>query len=133
MTVPLLKVLVVDDDPSNVELLRMRLQTLECETLVARTPTEGLQVASEAQPDLILLDLRLGYDALGGLDLLQQLRDADGTSKIPVFIHSIFVANRGDLPDAEALSDGFLLKPFKFEDLKRIIAGFRRAPVTQAS
>lgn len=125
MTAPDLKVLVVEDDPANVELLRTRLGTLGCETLVARTADEGLQLANEAQPDLILLDLRLGYDLDGGLGLLTRLREEDGTCRIPVVIHSIYVANRGDMPSAEALSDGILLKPFKFGDLKRIIEAFR--------
>ena len=58
---------------------------------------------------------------------LHQLRADDRTTHIPVFIHSIFVARRGDLPEAEALADGFLLKPFKLDDLRQIIQGFMAA------
>jgi len=122
-----MKVLIVEDDPANVELLRTRLRTLGCETLVAKTAEEGLRLANEEQPALVLLDLRLGYDLSGGLWLLAKLREEDGTSKIPVVIHSIYIANKGDLPSAESLSDGFLLKPFKYEDLRRIIESFRAA------
>jgi two-component system KDP operon response regulator KdpE len=128
MTEPRLKVLVVEDDPSNVELLVTRLRTLECDALVAKTAEDGLRLAESEHPSLILLDLRLGTDMSGGVRLLTQLREADGTCKIPVFIHSIYVANKGDVPSAEAMSDGVLLKPFKFDALKRIIESFRPAP-----
>lgn len=120
-----MKVLVVEDDLYNLELLCTRLSHLDCETLVARTAAAGLELARTDRPALILLDLRLGSDLAGGLDLLTQLREDPQTEHIPVFIHSIFVANRGDLPSAERMASGYLLKPFKFEDLRRIVEAFR--------
>ena len=120
-----MKVLVVEDDPTAADLLRTRLRNLDCQALLAADADEGLQLALDEAPDLILLDLKLDHDTVSGLGLLQRLRADARTAHVPVFIHSIFMAHRGDVPEAEALADGHLLKPFKFEDLRKIVAGFR--------
>jgi DNA-binding response OmpR family regulator len=122
-----MKVLVVEDDPTAADLLRTRLRNLECEPLLAVDADEGLAIALAEAPDLVLLDLKLDHDRLSGLALLQRLRADERTAHLPVFIHSSFMARRGDVPEAEALADGHLLKPFKFDDLRKIVAGFRAA------
>lgn len=120
-----MKVLVVEDDPTAADLLRTRLRNLDCETFLAVDGDEGMAIALAEQPDLVLLDLKLDHDTRSGVDLLHRLRAEPRTAGLPVFIHSIFMANRGDVPEAEALANGYLLKPFKFDDLRKIIAGFR--------
>jgi twitching motility two-component system response regulator PilH len=122
-----MQVLVVEDDPTAADLMRTRLRNLGCQPLIALDAEDGMRVAIAERPALILLDLKLNENVTSGLDLLHQLRADERTAHIPVFIHSIFVARRGDLPEAEALADGFLLKPFKLDDLRQIIQGFMAA------
>ena len=122
-----LTVLVVEDDPTAADLLRTRLRNLGCSALVAATPEEAFELAVSEAPAFALLDLKLDDDVASGLDLLRRLRCDGRTAELPVFIHSIFMANQGDVPEAEALADGYLLKPFKFEDLRRIVNGFLAA------
>lgn len=121
-----IRVVVVEDHPANLELLRTRLEALDCQMLAARTADEGFALVLAEKPDLVLLDLRLGEELVSGVDLLARLRADERTQATPVFIHSIYVARHGDMPNAEAMANGILLKPFKFEDLKKIIEGFRK-------
>lgn len=120
-----MKVLIVDDEATNVELLSTRLKNLDCQTIVALNVDDALRLAIEQRPDLVLLDLKLGHTVAHGVELLARLRSEPETAGIPVIIHSIYMARPGDMPEAEALADGYLLKPFKFKDLKNIIASFR--------
>lgn len=120
-----MKVLIIEDDASNVDLLSTRLRNLDCQVLVAVNLENAMRLAVDEAPDLILLDLKLGHTLTTGTQLLMDLRMTPETAHIPVIIHSIYLAREGDLPEAEAMANGHLLKPFKFDDLKKIIAGFQ--------
>ncbi|MNS53947.1 response regulator PleD [compost metagenome] len=120
-----MKVLIIEDDASNVDLLSTRLRNLDCQVLVAVNLENAMRLAVDEVPDLILLDLKLGHTLTTGTQLLVDLRMTPETAHIPVIIHSIYLAREGDLPEAEAMANGHLLKPFKFDDLKKIIAGFQ--------
>lgn len=120
-----MKVLIIEDDASNVDLLSTRLRNLDCQVLVAVNLDDAMRLAVNEAPDLILLDLKLGHTLTSGTELLLELRMTPETAHIPVIIHSIYLAREGDMPEAEALANGHLLKPFKFDDLKKIIAGFQ--------
>jgi DNA-binding response OmpR family regulator len=119
-----MNVLVVEDDPTAADLLRTRLRNLGCHALVAADADMGMALALDGAPALILLDLKLDDTIASGLGLLRRLREDARTAHIPVFIHSIYMARTGDMPEAEALATGHLLKPFKFDDLRKIIQGF---------
>jgi DNA-binding response OmpR family regulator len=122
-----LKVLVVEDNPTSADLLKTRLKNLGCAALVATTPEEAFELAVAESPTFALLDLKLDDDVRSGVDLLHTLRNDARTADLPVFIHSIFMAHRGDVPEAEAMANGYLLKPFKFDDLRAIVDGFKVA------
>lgn len=79
-------ILVIDDDQGQVDALTFRLNQQGYRTFAAESGRYGLEVASEQQPDLILLDLRLP-DA-NGFDVCQQLSDRPETCFIPVIIVS---------------------------------------------
>jgi CheY-like chemotaxis protein len=120
-----MKVLIIEDDAANADLLSTRLKNLDCQVLVAADVADAWRLATQGLPDLILLDLKLGHTISSGTELLADLRTNPVTAHIPVIIHSIYLERPGDLPQAEAMANGHLLKPFKFEDLKAIIAGFQ--------
>jgi DNA-binding response OmpR family regulator len=79
-------VLVVDDDEQLTAVLSERLKRQGFDALAARRGSEGLALAREARPDLIVLDLRLP-DA-DGLAVCQELADDPATCTIPVIILS---------------------------------------------
>ncbi len=92
------RVLVVDDEPANVELLVRRLEALGCDTYRAANGEEALGIAARELPDLILLDIMM--PGIDGYDTCRRLKMNDLTAPIPV----IFATAR---TDAEDLQKGF--------------------------
>lgn len=84
--------LLVDDEPTNLHVLRQILQE-DYRLLFARDGQRALQLASEEQPQLILLDVMM--PGLTGLQVCQQLKQNPQTRTIPV----IFVSALGDVED----------------------------------
>ncbi len=102
-------ILIVEDNDKNLKLARDVLQYRGFRTLEAMTAAEGITLAVEHQPDLVLMDIQLP-DA-DGADALQQLRADAATRAIPVvaFTASVMEADRQRL--AAAGFDGYLAKP----------------------
>ncbi|MFL5403972.1 MAG: response regulator [Gemmatimonadales bacterium] len=75
-------ILVIEDNPMNLELVRDVLITAGMKVVDAPNGQEGLKAASQLQPDLILLDIRL--PGLDGFAVLERLRSAPATASIPV-------------------------------------------------
>jgi len=92
------RVLVVDDEPANVELLVRRLESLGADSLRATNGEDALVVAERELPDLILLDVMM--PGIDGYDTCRRLKVNDRTAPIPV----IFVTAKDRADD---LSKGF--------------------------
>lgn len=92
------RILVVDDEPVNVELLARRLEALGGEPLRATNGEECLQIAAREMPDLILLDVMM--PGIGGFETCRKLKINDKTAPIPVIFATA-------LTDAADLSKGF--------------------------
>jgi CheY-like chemotaxis protein len=75
-------ILVIEDNPLNLELVRDLLITAGMKVLEARTAREGLTAAAELKPSLILLDIRL--PGMDGYAALQHLKADPATASIPV-------------------------------------------------
>ena len=75
-------ILIVEDDANSRKLLRDVLGIVGYETLEAETAEEGIRLAMERLPALILMDIRL--PGISGIEALRQLRDDALTRKIPV-------------------------------------------------
>jgi CheY-like chemotaxis protein len=119
--------LVVENNPMAVELLSMRLQTLECDVVSTADPARVVTLALQHRPDFILLDLSLGTgDAIAGVEVLYALRNSEAAA-IPTIIHSVFVNKAADAPLLVEQSDGILPKPFQFVDLQRLVASIRES------
>lgn len=116
-----MRVLVIEDDATSQELLKLRLEALDCDVVLAETAEDGLALASSAEPDLIITDLKLDGLLNKGVTVVDTLRADPKTSHIPLIVHSIFVSHPADMPEALPKADGYLLKPFKFQDLKSVL------------
>jgi CheY-like chemotaxis protein len=75
-------ILVVEDNPMNLELVRDVLTSASMKVVEAHTAQEGLTAASEIKPDLILLDIRL--PGMDGYAMLERLKGNSLTASIPV-------------------------------------------------
>ena len=113
------KVLVVDDDALQLEVLEYRLNQLGFDVIKLTEGQTVIQTAKNLRPDLILLDIQLPDS--DGLDLCQRLSDQASTSEIPVIILS--GCDRNDVVRAARSSGSrfFLRKPYDPNALQLII------------
>ncbi|HEV3363277.1 MAG TPA: response regulator [Acidimicrobiia bacterium] len=102
-------ILIVEDNDKNLKLARDVLQFRGFRTIEAATAADGVALAVEHRPDLVLMDIQLP-DA-DGVSALQQLRTKPATRAIPVvaFTASVMAADRQRLEAAGF--DGYLAKP----------------------
>ena len=117
------RILVVDDEQAVLDLLVYNLRKAHYDVLTAVDGSQALQLARQAEPDLILLDLML--PEVDGLDVCRELRH---TSKVPI----IMITARGDEVDRvvglELGADDYICKPFSVRELMaRLKAVLRRA------
>ena len=105
------KILVIDDEPHIVELLRSRLQAHGYDVVTAANGKEGLERVQQENPDLIILDILM--PAMDGYTFVRRLRK-DG-QQIPVIVLTGQGAMR-DLFAVEGVND-YMVKPFKSEEL----------------
>ncbi len=85
-------ILIVDDDPDAVELLKTYVQEVGCNVLVAKNGEECIKIAKEKKPDLILLDIIM--PGIDGWETLKRLKSDPETANIPVVIVSIVAEKR---------------------------------------
>jgi two-component system alkaline phosphatase synthesis response regulator PhoP len=116
---PKSKILIADDNATNVELLEVYLADVECEICVAVDGRDTLQKVAEFQPDLILLDIMM--PKLSGFEVCQKIKDDPATSGIMVLMVTA-LNESGDIERAvSAGCDDFLSKPVnKLELVKRV-------------
>jgi DNA-binding NtrC family response regulator len=108
-------VLVVDDEPINVDLLEQELGAAGYRTLSAARGEEAVSLAAEAQPDLILLDLRM--PGIDGYETCRRLKCSEETRGIPVIV---LTALRETFDKVRAFREGavdYVTKPFDTEEL----------------
>jgi CheY-like chemotaxis protein len=103
------RILVIEDQPLNLELVRDLLEMGGYAVLQAATAEEGLALARTAQPDLILMDISL--PGMDGLTATRRLKEDPATQQIPVVALTAH-AMRGDQEKAQAAGcAGYLTKP----------------------
>ncbi len=76
------KVLIVDDEPDNIELLGRRLGRRGYEIMKATTALEGIAQAVSDQPDIILMDIKMPQ--VDGLEATRRLKSNAATQSIPI-------------------------------------------------
>ncbi len=123
------RILIADDNPTNVELLEVFLSQVECEIAVAVDGRDTLDKVAEFQPDLILLDIMM--PRLSGFEVCKQLK-ADPATKGIMILMVTALNELGDIERAvNAGTDDFLSKPVnKLELLKRVEIMLRLRHVT---
>ncbi len=112
-------VLVVDDNPDLRVYLRSILQT-DYRILDAADGQQGMAVAKEEVPDLILSDVMM--PVMNGLDFCKQLKADEVTSHIPVILVTARAMNQHQVEGYQSGADAYLTKPFVAEVLKARIA-----------
>ena len=102
-------VLVVDDNPQNLELLLAYLEDLDCKTVSATEGTEAVDKAKQILPDLILLDVMM--PKMSGFEVCKRLKNDPRTTDIPIIMVTA-LSELGDIERAiDSGTDDFLSKP----------------------
>ena len=116
---PQSKILIADDNLTNVELLEAYLADMDCEMAVAVDGRDTLTKVAEFQPDLILLDIMM--PKLSGFEVCKALKRDPNTRQIMILMVTA-LNEQGDIERAVASGcDDFLSKPVnKLELLKRV-------------
>jgi DNA-binding response OmpR family regulator len=119
-------VLVVDDDPVIQKLLQVNFEMEGYDVVIAGDGEEGLALAREEQPDLVLLDVMM--PKMNGLDVAVALRSDSVTERIPIIMLSA-KAQASDVQAGLDLGvDDYVTKPFDpLELLERVAALLGRA------
>jgi two-component system, chemotaxis family, chemotaxis protein CheY len=112
------RVLVVDDDPDLREFLRLMLTSMGFEVTSAANGREALDVMEDHDPDLILLDMKMPI--MNGWEFCRALEGRDARPPIVVLTAAPDPAARA----AEARADGWLGKPFEYEELEATVRKF---------
>lgn len=118
------KILVIDDEETTVELLRLLLERRGFEVIKAYSAEEGLRKAYRHQPDLVLLDIMM--PDMDGWEVCKRLREM---SDVPI----IFLTARSEGKDVvrglEMGADDYVIKPYDNDELiARVRAHLRRSP-----
>ncbi|MFS2078819.1 response regulator [Telluria sp. Tellsp131] len=119
-----LRVLVVDDNADAADSLVALLDALGHTTSVARDGPEGLRLALEAQPDLVLLDI--GLPGMSGYEVARAIRRNQGVRQIVLIALTGWGAQSDQQQSHEAGFDQHLTKPVSLEALEQALAAAAR-------
>lgn len=116
-------VLIVDDEKAIVDILDFNLQRESFSTLKAYDGREGLRLAREAKPDLILLDVMLPY--MDGFEVCKALRDEG--DNVPIIMITAREEETDKVFGLENGADDYITKPFSMRELMaRVKSNMRR-------
>ncbi|MBI3801720.1 MAG: response regulator [Deltaproteobacteria bacterium] len=109
------KILIVDDEPFNVDYLRQELEDLGYETMSAANGQAALERVAAEAPDLILLDVMM--PVMDGFTTCRILKANEATQLIPIVIMTVLSGTEERIKGIEAGADDFLTKPVDQREL----------------
>ena len=119
------KILIVDDELTNIALIKATLKDLDAEFLLASNGQEGLALAKAEMPDLIILDVMM--PKLDGYKVCGMLKSDRRFAQIPVVILSSRAGDDDREIAREVGADAYLVKPFDqselSENVKKLLKG----------
>jgi CheY-like chemotaxis protein len=115
-------ILIVEDNPMNLKLIRDVLQIEGYETLEAESGETGVELARERHPAVILMDVNLPQ--MDGREAMKILKADASTRQIPI-IAVTSLAMKGDRERLLAAGfDGYISKPIDIKELPRLVESY---------
>ncbi|MBC8350930.1 MAG: response regulator transcription factor [Planctomycetes bacterium] len=125
-------ILIIEDEPSLVEVLTYNLAKEGFEIVVATDGQEGLRLAQTALPDLVILDLML--PVIDGLDVCRRLRSDPRTLGIRILMLTAKSEEVDEIVGFSMGADDYVNKPFRLKPLiHRVKALLRRSTAAEQS
>lgn len=115
-------VLVIEDNPANLKLARLVLGSAGYTVLMAESAEAGIALVREQQPDLVLMDIRL--PDMDGIAATRVLKEDPATAAIPLIALTAFAMKGDEERIRVAGCDGYLSKPYRFEELLALVGSF---------
>lgn len=109
------RLLIVDDQPASVGLLLAYLGDCDIDLLVALNGEDGLRIAAEGQPDLILLDVQM--PGIDGFAVCRRLKSERCTTEIPVIFLSAAIETEDKLQGFAVGGADYIIKPFSEQEV----------------
>jgi CheY-like chemotaxis protein len=116
------RILVVEDNERNLKLVRDVLQFAGYDVIAASSGEQGVALAKERVPDLVLMDLQL--PTMDGAEALRMLRDDPLTREIPVVAVTAFAMKDDRERALDAGFDSYIEKPISVRALPDQVRGF---------
>ncbi|MBI3871676.1 MAG: response regulator [candidate division Zixibacteria bacterium] len=111
------KILVVEDNPNMSSLLADMLEVFAVDSVRATDGEDALRKIEEENIGMVITDMRM--PKMSGTELLTALKDKD--PNLPIVLISGFSLGEADDRVAAGRADGFLMKPFRMNDIKDIL------------
>jgi len=115
-------ILVVDDEKAFVDVLKLRLETLDFNVIEGYDGEEALNKAKASSPDLILLDIMM--PKLNGYQVCTTLKKDEKYKHIPIIMFTSKAQEEDKFWGEECGADAYVTKPYAFDDLIKIIQKF---------
>ena len=115
-------ILIVEDQPKNLKLIRDLLQASGYTTIEATDGKEGVELARAKKPDLILMDVQM--PVMDGLEATRILKADATTSNIPVLALTSYAMTGDKERILEAGCDGYLAKPIDIREFLKKVAEY---------
>jgi len=115
------KILIVDDEPEMVNMLKMRFEANNYEIASANDGEEALKKVEEFTPDLIILDLML--PKIDGYKVCTMLKQDEKYKKIPILMLTARSLHLDKVVGIECGAEGYVTKPFDAEVLLEKVRG----------
>jgi two-component system, cell cycle response regulator DivK len=114
------RILVVEDNPKNLKLVRDVLTYAGFEVIEATSGEDGVRLVQESVPDLVLMDLQL--PGIDGAEALRQIRLSE--KQVPVVAVTAFAMNNDRTQAFDAGFDGYVEKPISVRALPQQVSDF---------
>ena len=116
---PLGKILLIEDTPSNSRIIEVTLRQLGFEIMIRADGESGLEAALDPAVKAIVLDIAL--PKLNGWQVLEAIRADPDTMTMPVLVLTAHVDNGNMIRAADRGADAFMTKPFQPDDLRHVV------------
>ena len=114
-------ILIIEDNEKNLKLVRDVLQVKGYATVEATSAEDGIRLAAERTPDLILMDIQL--PGMNGIDALRVLRADPATATIPAIAVTASVMQQDRNLITDAGFDGYVSKPINLKEFLEAVRG----------
>ena len=118
------RILVVEDNPKNLKLMRDVLTYAGYEVIEATSGEDGVRMAGETSPDLVLMDLQL--PGIDGAEALRRIRASEVNPDVPVVAVTAFAMNDDRERAFESGFNGYVEKPISVPRLPQQVRDFLR-------